>query len=46
MSENVYRLPAVRGPEQRKHHVGLVDICFNEELSEEDPAKPGSRQGG
>lgn len=32
MSENIYPLPAVRGPEQGEHHGGLVDICFNEEL--------------
>lgn len=46
MPENVYPLPAVRGPEQREHRVGLMDIYFNEELSAGDPAKPGPRQGG
>lgn len=45
MSENVYPLPAVRGPERGEHRVGLVDIYFNAELSAGDPAKPGPRQG-
>lgn len=41
MSENVYPLAAVRGPERGEHHFGLVDIYFNDELSAGDPAKPG-----
>lgn len=46
MSENVYPLAAVRGPERGEHHFGLVDIYFNDELSAGDPAKPGPGQGG
>lgn len=43
MSENVYPLPAVRGPERGEHHVWLVDIYLNEELSAGDPAEPGPK---